>query len=353
MSVLDRLSETEKLRSTNGIISAKDILLEASSLSDLTYLKNYIMKKVLISEKNGRAFLIIDDLEVVAGNSTEVSSLDNEKRISLHSIVAVMDDLNSRGKMESHVEVRSPPFILGICCNDMPSSQSDLVRVGRFEKVISMPPPSEYQRREILNEMFKHLPICAVGNRKKEEVCDIWSVGVAPHTAGCIAVDLKRICTDALTRSKSRAERKISSNCMDHDVSISWSDIREATRLCIPSQLSQLDVTISANFDESTEKTLKILTPRESFFSIWNERFIGYDDTKKKIFRTIVWPWKRHRINSTSQSLTSSLERDVPPPSGVLFHGQSGTGKTFAAKCLARCLNLNIVRVSLRFEEII
>lgn len=340
--------ETEQIRSSTArIISAKDIVLQASSSMDLSYLKKYIVKQLIISERTRRAFLIIDDLDVIADNNADDSSMDNEKRIALHSITGVIDDLNSRWK-GGNDDCDLPPFILGICCNDSLNIQSDLIRVGRFEKVLLMSPPSENQRREILREMFKHLPIAAKKSRVKEELCDAWSMGVAPHTAGCVAADLKRICTDALTRSNTRTEMNTITGTQC-DASMVWSDIREAARLCIPSQLAQLDVSLAANFEENSEKMMKTLSPKESFFRVWDDKFLGYNETKAKIFRTIFRPWKRHNSDYEGQGPISSLEREVPPPSGVLFHGQSGTGKTFAAECLASSLGLNVVRVSHHF----
>ena len=321
----------------------KDVVLQASSSMDSSKLKQLIAKHVLICRETARPILIFDDLDLILANdSDDGTSVDAEKRIALNAVVEVIDDLNEAWLKEG--VVRYPmhsPFILGICCDDSSSISSDLARVGRFEKIVSMSPPTEDQRGEILRDMFQHLPIAPNDIEEKEAVCKRWSIAVAPRTAGCVAADLKRMCADVLTRSKARAALKTRKNV---DVEVTWSDVREAARVCTPSQLSQLDVSLVRDFGED-EGLVKDFSPRTSFFRVWNDRFGGYKEMKERVLRTIVGPWKRHHATSTVPELMA-MSNDVPPPSGVLFHGASGTGKTFAAECLALSLALNVVRVS-------
>jgi transitional endoplasmic reticulum ATPase len=69
------------------------------------------------------------------------------------------------------------------------------------------------------------------------------------------------------------------------------------------------------------------------------EKFGGYAAVKKRIYRTVVAPWHRH-LRAEGPSIFG-----LSPPRGVLFHGPSGTGKTFAASCLSASLGLNVVKV--------
>jgi SpoVK/Ycf46/Vps4 family AAA+-type ATPase len=341
-AVLHRILERERIKSSiSRIISVKELILQASSSMNLEELMKYIAQQTIISERSGRAILIIDDLDLVI-DSADDSSIHNEKRIVLNSISRTIDNLNSKQKGHK-IDRDVPPIIIGICCSEKLDPQSDLIRIGRFEKTLVMSPPSEIQRCQILKEMFQQLPVSDERSGTKEEICHTWSIGVGPHTAGCVAADLKRLCTDALTRSNTRKEMKKNVQC---DGSIVWADIREAARMCIPSQLAQLDVTLTGNIAGNDEERLKGLTPKERFFRIWDDKFIGYREIKSKIFRTIYWPWMRHNSDTKWSNTVSALEREVPPSSGVLFHGKSGTGKTYAAECLANSLGLHVVRVS-------
>jgi len=321
---------------SSKIVSAKDIILHASSSIDLPALKKYISRYIFYCKTLQREMIVIDDLDVIFDDGDD-SPVDYEKRIAHHAVIGVVDDLNAINEEKW----KQQPLILGISSNDVANLSQDVTKIGRFEKNIFMNPPTEGQRSEILSEMLRHLPIHPTdASTSKEECCRSWGSTVARHTAGCVAADLKRMCINALTRSKARADLH-SSN--EQDARIEWSDVREAGRQCVPSQFSQLDVTMARNLGEESENS-KITSPRDAFFQFWDRRYAGHGETKAKIYRAIIWPWKRHE--GQGRRAMSELERNVPPPSGVLFHGPSGTGKTFAAECLASSLGLNVVRVS-------
>jgi SpoVK/Ycf46/Vps4 family AAA+-type ATPase len=329
------------------ILSCMDVLLEASSRMDLEHLKRFMFKHVFQCESTGRSILVIDDLDAIFDKDDDdvmySGDNDDEKRIARNAVLGVMDDIN--------MDITgSTPFILGLSSRDTMTQCVDLARVGRFEKIVTMSPPTELQRIEILKSMFQSLPIDCnrtdIDEASKEQLCRKWSTIIARYTSGCVAADLKRMCVQALTRSKARVGTHLNSNHETNVARIQWSDIREAARDCIPSQLSNLDVTLAKNIDIDFAECTESL--RDSFFRTWDAKFAGYSELKAKIYRTIIWPWKRQEafLNGTWNRTITDLERDVPPPTGVLFHGQSGTGKTFAAECLACSLGLNVIRVS-------
>ena len=312
--------------------------MQASSSMDLLSLKKYIGRHVFHCKEIGREMIVIDDLDLIFEEGDD-SSMDNEKRIACHAVIGVVDDLNSNSTGNDD---KPQTFVLGICSNDTTHLSAEFTKIGRFEKTVIMSPPSEQQRSEILADMFHHLPINHSGaSGTEEECCRSWGSTVARHTSGCVAADLKRMCIDALTRSKARADLHI---IHEREARIEWSDVREAARQCVPSQLAQLDVSIARDIGDESEQVLNTLPPRDAFFQFWDNRFAGHREMKAKIYRSIIWPWKRHEGRGTRA--LSELERNIPPPSGVLFHGPCGTGKTFAAECLASSLGLNVVRVS-------
>lgn len=324
--------------SSSYILSSKEIILQASSSLELSFLKRFIARYLLYSKALERYILIIDDLELLFDDDGDESSIDEEKRVARHSVLGFLDDLILRQKDEKGLT----PFILGICSNEASNLASELTKVGRFEKTLFMPPPSEKQRLEILAEMFVTLPLETDNHGTKSELCRSWAISLSKHLSGCVAADMKRLCVDALTKAKARSisdtEQKL----------VRWIDIREAARYCVPSQLSQLDVTLARDIDEAPQLAHSPDAFRSQFLAFWDKRFGGHHEMKKKIYRTIVWPWNRTNLQSVSQNPRepTDLEKSVPPPSGVLFHGLSGTGKTYAAECLAGSLGLNVIRVS-------
>lgn len=350
MAVSNRLMTTKGSSKTTGqanmVVSAMDILLEASSWMDLEHLKRYIFKHVFRCESTGRSILVIDALDVIFDNDNDENDFmnDDEKRIARHAVIGVMDELHAKQREKGTNGPSS--FILGISSRDTMRQSADLAKVGRFEKFITMSPPTESQRIEILKSMFQSMPIdCNYRASSKIELCETWSTVIARYTSGCVAADLKRICVDASTRSRARVDKELDRSNDITAATIQWSDIREAARDCVPSQLSHLDVTLARNVDVDFAESVG--SPRDSFFKMWNAKFAGYGELKAKVYRTIIWPWKRQVAFSsgTYNRVMTDLERDVPPPTGVLFYGPSGTGKTFAAECLACSLGLNVIRV--------
>jgi len=318
---------------SSSVLSANDVILQASTTSEMSQLKKYI-EKFIITSKRHQKILIIDDLDSAITDDDD-STVDNEKRNALNAILSVVDTLHSRTSVDTE---SFPVFILSFC-SDTTSIPASLGKVGRFEKTISMFPPTEKQRQQILNEMMNSLPIDAP-DMDENETRTKWSTVIAQYTGGCVASDLKGICVDALTRSIARSK----ANSLEV-IGVQWNDIKEATRICMPSQLAQLDVTLTRDVDEVN--IIKYESLKDEFLASFHS-FGGYDELKAKIYRSIILPWKRWNTTTAPPTYSiSSLERTVPPPTGVLFHGPSGTGKTFAAECLASALRLNVIRVSI------
>lgn len=119
--------------------------------------------------------------------------------------------------------------------------------------------------------------------------------------------------------------------------SLEWEDLKDAARTVVPSQLALLDV---------VKPTLHNVTDTSDWESIHSQswkRLSGYASVKKRVYRTIVLPWRRIFLSDglSNKMLTGA----VVPPSGVLFHGPSGCGKTMAAGCLASSLGLPMIQV--------
>ncbi len=344
------------------------------------------------SMQRERRILIIDDLDALIENNDDESSkviLSHERRASLHAVLESIDEIvqtrkhhpikiSSIDKKDDHNNNITIPFILGICRCDPMDVPSILNRIGRFEKIVTMLPPSEIQRREILKSMIQQLPV--IGNTDNgsimmDDIVHTWSVVLARTTAGCVASDLQRICMDAMTRSQTRNYSKdkpipIISDVDDEEVAddenditslcriiesksnsiVTWEDLREATRSCLPSQLADLDVSFPMGDENQIMDPLNnnmIVDKRgtkEWFEECW-KNLGGYEEIKADLYRTVFRPWCRRHYDKLGKIVMSKLERDVPPPTGILFHGVSGTGKTFAADCLAKALGLNVIKV--------
>jgi SpoVK/Ycf46/Vps4 family AAA+-type ATPase len=291
-------------------VSAQDLLMRASWATESDLLELLLPA----TTEATRCLLVLDDLHILGNEDSEDPFRDPEL-LSVNNSILVALDRVSRGVSS---------FVLGIChvASQLPN---EFARIGRLEKEIHMPPPTQVQREEILASILHD----ATNENKRHR----WAECLASQTAGCVALDLRRLCADAWTKARSRSQE---------DVEITWNDLREAAQICVPSQLAQLDVSKTAPYPEE-DGAPDILKVHE-----WSWRdFGGYSAVKKRLFRTVVMPWRRF-ISVSGQGNDENLEIQeswITPPSGVLFHGPPGVGKTFAASCLASSLGLHVVKV--------
>jgi SpoVK/Ycf46/Vps4 family AAA+-type ATPase len=289
-------------------VSIQDLLLRASWATEEQIFQVLLPPS---RDSNSNVILIVDDLHVLAVESSEdPSTLDPERRLVYNSLLQVADKLIEKGIP-----------ILGIA-HTATQLPAELTKIGRLEKEVSVPPPTQHQREHILLHMLQQTDI-------DSQLCRQWAEALAPTTAGCVAADIRRICADAWTRVWARTG--------EASASPSWSDLRDAVHRCVPSQLATLDVTKGPTFDHicSHDDWPKIHD------LAWKD-FAGYPEIQKRVYRTVVVPWRRRLKSSQSEATPSST---LSPPSGILFHGASGCGKTLAAQCLAASLALPMIKV--------
>lgn len=335
------------------IISVKDILLDtASSVSEKDHRFDQLnYNPTSSSNKSIQRLLIIDDLDVIIpdADETETSSastytnLEAEQLRALNTVVKLVDSANNSSLCNS--------VVVGIARAPLAQLPTQLARVGRLEKEVVMAPPSLGQRKDIFQFWLSTLP---TKKSKQQSVIIEWANLLAPRTAGCVASDIRRICADALTsaiaRESKSAELTMPIDNLLQNVNVEWSDVKQAARSCVPSQLASMDV-IPAKLGDFQGSDMRQVDAKAEFEWAWKD-FGGYSDIKTRIFRTIVRPWRYHIMESKPQdsSAASSLLDDIlgsSRPAGVLFHGPSGNGKTYAAMCLASSLGLNCVKVRL------
>lgn len=348
-------------------VSAKDILLAAASRIDVKLLTDHVLGPAKV-ESIARRVLIIDDLDSIFDPTGEESSgtPDLESALAVNAIVGAIDFLvkGVRHVPDSSNKNASAPFILGLCCASNEKIPGNFVRVGRFEKVITMAAPTQHQRERIFQSMLESLPL-SQDEYNKRKVAKKWAMTLAPQTAGFVASDIRRVCADALTRSQSRCLcARFDNTASLSDARIAWHDVRESARICVPSQLAKLDVTSTSTYSEEVHgvEFRHADSSRIAHEKAWSI-FGGYQGVKERIYRTVVRPWIHDRIRQEDETLKtfnnatnvcgplqpeseSDLSMGIPPPSGVLFHGPSGVGKTMAAQCLASSMSLPVVKVA-------
>lgn len=382
-------------------ISLQDVLMQTTTTPASTTLKDLTL--ILLPPFTN--ILMIDDLHVLAatedGGETEqdISSFpDMDRQLLQSALLQVID---------ASVEQGIP--CLGIASTEWKLLPTILVKFGRFEKQLEMSSPTQHQREMILQKQLGDIrmmptsttsltpPVDEYNNikNKAKHWASIW----APLTAGCVAADLCRLCHNAQMRSWAR-QQQVNGDYDDDDVAVSnlgssirseaplsfslpppplllWEDLRDAAQELVPFQLATLDVIKPAPV---YDKSGSILMDRSSSSSTTRKdvddwlaiheqswyRLAGYAAVKKRVYRTIVAPWRRflkheHQKRSYNNDDDNGGNVDhndydgdeqnhklllIPPPTGVIFHGASGSGKTVAATCLGASLEWSMIHVN-------
>ena len=281
-------------------LSTQDLIFRAITENDL-------LEDVIVPQLRHCTLWIIDDLHLLEHGDSDEEQRDIEYTIVQNSIIQAMEQYCGRCR------------VLGIG-QEASKLPEELTKIGRLEKNILMLPPTQSQRFKIWKALLH--------DDETSSVVETWSSALANATAGCVVSDLVHIYKAARTRSWAREKQP------RNESQIRWEELREAARTCVPSQLSELDVSKPAMFNSGQSWA-------EIYKTSWNP-FGGYEVMKSHVFRQVVVPW-RHFLRN--MDVSDSQKAWLEPPSGVLFHGPPGCGKTLAAKCLAASLELPMIQV--------
>ena len=324
-------------------VSVQDLLLQATWANESDLVK--MLQPPFSSSQY--TLLVMDDLHILGVEDTTQdavqANVDAEMLVVRNSILQVVDDLSN---------YRQKVAILGIAQSSSNLPQ-ELTRIGRLEKEVTMPPPTQRQREMILQHLISKISVTneldtgtSHGPPKR---ATIWAEALSPVTVGCVAGDLCRLLAAAWTKSTARAwdgENDAFST------SISWEDLQEVTRTYVHLQLLDMDVSKPQTFftEKYGDGGEAAISPDDwpKIHELSWQSFGGYTDIKKRLLRTVVGPWRRFLKSldddgDADNGIVSTMS--LSPPPGVLFHGPSGNGKTFAASCLGSSLGLPMIKV--------
>jgi hypothetical protein len=367
------------------VISMKDLLTIHNSYTSFLNIKDMLLDYILppsllqrVRYSSKWTILIVEDIDFILGpDKHEMESDDyyeatEDASNAVHALIGnalskAIKLLVQQNAMEvsytgyphQNPSVIPSPLILGI--SRVPLSQLPK-ELRLFEKEIVMPPPNLVQREAILKFWLRQLPVdddddegnndCKMSRTAR--IIERWAKALSHPLAGCVASDIRRMCADAFITAMSRCTT-ILINCDNESrdtklqnsphVKVKWPDILEAVRNCIPSPLVALDVTppyIHLGEDDFSGVNNEV-NIRQRHEQCWSS-FGGYSGVKDRLYRTVVGPWRRHLSGDGSMM-------GITPPTGVIFYGPSGVGKTFAAECLASSLGLNVIKVKHELEE--
>ena len=154
-----------------------------------------------------------------------------------------------------------------------------------------------------------------------------------------MAADLRRVCADALTAAAARA----TSGDEDEGLllaaaAVTWEDVREAARACVPSQLACLDVVApppaassgGARRPGDDEGGGEAEASRREFAAAF-EQFGGYAAEKGRLYRAVVRPWRYHMAEAATVAADGPHAKAQDSPAGSFLGSSkpSGVVRTF------------------------
>ncbi|ADG13398.1 proteasome-activating nucleotidase [Methanocaldococcus infernus] len=129
-----------------------------------------------LAKEKAPSIIFIDEIDAIAAKRTEaLTGGDREVQRTLMQLLAEMDGFDPRGDVK-----------VIAATNRLDILDPAILRPGRFDRIIEVPPPDEKGRLEILKI-----------HTRKMNLKDVDLEKIAKLTEGCVGAELKAICTEA------------------------------------------------------------------------------------------------------------------------------------------------------------
>ncbi|MCD6138090.1 MAG: AAA family ATPase, partial [Deltaproteobacteria bacterium] len=185
-----------------------------------------------------------------------------------------------------------------------------LLRPGRFDKIIYVPPPDREARKAIFKVHTRNMPLAEDVDLEK----------LAEMTHGFVGADLAALCREAAMNALRRYLPKIDLEKgpdpkLLEEMKVTMKDFLEALKYVQPSALREVLIRI----------------PEVKWKDIG-----GLEDVKRELREAVELPLRYPEAYT---------RLGMRPPKGVLLYGPPGTGKTLLAKAVANEAEANFISV--------
>lgn len=257
------------------------------------------------AQRRAPAVVFLDEIDAIAPRRQDVSG-EVEKRV-VAQLLALMDGLVPRGQ------------VVVIGATNLPEAVDPaLRRPGRFDREITVNVPTRPGRLRILKIHSRGMPLAG----------DVDLETLAEVTAGFVGADLEVLCKEAgmlalrdcLTASQTQSGTGTDSELAAEELAA------EQTR-------------IHARHFHEALKTIEPTAIRELSLErpdVRWEQIGGLGDVRQALLSALELPRQHPRLFARA---------GIKPPTGFLFEGPSGTGKSLTVKALATETGMRLISV--------
>ncbi len=260
------------------------------------------------AKKHAPSILFFDEIDGIAG-SRELQESETGRQI-LSTLLSEMDGFQ---KIESVVIVgatNSPQLL-----------DTSIMRPGRFDKIIYIPPPDASGRKKIFQYYLKKLPISDELNVQK----------LAEITERYTGADIKNVCEEVAREVAEEASTK------NKVLQINMADVVRVIKNTKPSTtLAQIDQYNTFKMDYERRSRKEDIKDEGEKIKI--DEVMGLDDAKKALYEAVELPILHPELIK---------KYDVRNIKGILLFGPPGTGKTMLMRAVASELgDVHIIMIS-------
>ncbi|HTK06698.1 MAG TPA: CDC48 family AAA ATPase [Ktedonobacteraceae bacterium] len=253
------------------------------------------------AKQHAPAILFLDELDAIAPKREELGGEKQVERRVVAQLLALMDGLEERGQV----------IIIG--ATNIPNALDPaLRRPGRFDREIVIPIPDKNNRKEILTIHTRDIPLA--------DDVDLERLAFVTH--GFVGADIAALAREAAMYAIRRLMPKIDFErgaLPEEDVLsllVNMEDFLNALREIEPSAIREVFTEI----------------PEVGFSEIG-----GLDEIKQMLIETIKNPLYHPDVYAKAHT---------NPVKGILLTGEPGTGKTLAARAIAKESGVNFIAIS-------
>ncbi|MEM3369745.1 MAG: AAA family ATPase [Candidatus Micrarchaeia archaeon] len=271
-----------------------------------------ISKLFDVARKNAPVVLFFDEIDSI-GKKRDFSGYGESDQTVARALSMLLAEMDGMKEKEQ---------VIVVAATNIPHQLDPaLLRPGRFDKIIYMPPPDAKGREAIFKTVTKNLPLSD----------DVDFEKLAKMTERFTGADIANVCIEAARKAAPSAMEK------GKVVPITMEDFVSVIKSVKPSTTFEMLDDYQKFRNDFERRTMREeIKPVEERVVTWAD-VIGMEDIKKALTEAIELPLLHE----------DELKKyNIQPIKGILLFGPPGTGKTYVVKAASHELNAKFISLT-------